>query len=688
MTSKPNDWMLGELDNRRKDIDGDFATNISEDGAPDWRFHVTPWETEFLQRVQLAKQKIRIICPYIKLRNIRLVLAAVAPAPGRQIYIEILTRMNVRDCRSHVHDISALWLLLNNPTPQTCTIDVRIDNRVHAKLYIFDDTEVIVTSSNLTFAGFNRNLEVGLSTSLSKTVRTSISHFESLFLNAAPLTSELLEVVSQAVQSLPPEPFEVIESASEITSTERSAPNVVQQVQLNSTAIEQVEAAIESRLEREIESRVITLPDVDTQAPDVRALIESRFYEELQSRYLALFGSPIPTENELAAIHSHASAYSAASIYLPDRKRADALTEIGKSAYSAFLAISLARTSLVTSTGADLSTKVDFIGKSNHLERMLNEYGLIRVIVGRGVHLASDSARRGTQRISRQVAFRIVGHVYEKCTFIELEKRLHAIVRIEEEFPFENYRDQNYKSVLQQMSQVLYDSVPRYEVAKTEGPDDDKQFTVAVFTGRKGNKFLAEGIGPSKKEAEVEAARKACSVLSNNVGVLLSIHGETVEIPSWLVTSCKTTGLDLIKRLTGKELSEKFLLAALLPFGHHNIEISALRSRIAVVGARARTLIAFSEILPHVASGADATRVISQINQNSVVVSRALESPIGKWLKFISTENFCRNATSTQPVVDTVNAILGAICIEHEISACSQFFKLVVRMHRSLRPRI
>ena len=69
---------------------------------------------------------------------------------------------------------------------------------------------------------------------------------------------------------------------------------------------------------------------------------------------------------------------------------------------------------------------------------------------------------------------------------------------------------QDYKSALQEQLQAHDASLPEYRVVGTEGPDHRKQFQVAVVV--KGE-ALAEATGPSKKEAEQEAARLALEKL-------------------------------------------------------------------------------------------------------------------------------------------------------------------------------
>lgn len=65
---------------------------------------------------------------------------------------------------------------------------------------------------------------------------------------------------------------------------------------------------------------------------------------------------------------------------------------------------------------------------------------------------------------------------------------------------------EDYKSYLQEYTQVFYRTLPEYEVVEEKGPEHRKLFRVVVKVG---DKSLGEGWGRSKKSAEKEAARKA-----------------------------------------------------------------------------------------------------------------------------------------------------------------------------------
>ena len=62
----------------------------------------------------------------------------------------------------------------------------------------------------------------------------------------------------------------------------------------------------------------------------------------------------------------------------------------------------------------------------------------------------------------------------------------------------------NYKSILQEHTQSIYQNTPEYITIKEEGPDHLKMFTVQVFIN---NEYCGEGTGTSKKEAQQSAAK-------------------------------------------------------------------------------------------------------------------------------------------------------------------------------------
>lgn len=73
----------------------------------------------------------------------------------------------------------------------------------------------------------------------------------------------------------------------------------------------------------------------------------------------------------------------------------------------------------------------------------------------------------------------------------------------------------DFKTELQEKTQLLFTSIPEYRIIRQEGEEHKKIFTVDVYIeGRK----LGTGFGKSKKEAETNAAHKALRKLRTQAG--------------------------------------------------------------------------------------------------------------------------------------------------------------------------
>ena len=74
------------------------------------------------------------------------------------------------------------------------------------------------------------------------------------------------------------------------------------------------------------------------------------------------------------------------------------------------------------------------------------------------------------------------------------------------EFASKNVGMKDYKTVLQEKLQEHGDVDIEYKLEREDGPDHDKVFTIKVYYN---GQALAEGIGKTKKSAQMEAARRA-----------------------------------------------------------------------------------------------------------------------------------------------------------------------------------
>ena len=75
------------------------------------------------------------------------------------------------------------------------------------------------------------------------------------------------------------------------------------------------------------------------------------------------------------------------------------------------------------------------------------------------------------------------------------------------------------KSALQHMAQTRWRQIPQYRLISSEGPDHAKLFTVEVMVG---SKVMGRGQGRNKKQAELDAARRALETLRPDSGQALA----------------------------------------------------------------------------------------------------------------------------------------------------------------------
>jgi ribonuclease III len=71
----------------------------------------------------------------------------------------------------------------------------------------------------------------------------------------------------------------------------------------------------------------------------------------------------------------------------------------------------------------------------------------------------------------------------------------------------------DFKTRLQEISQMLFREPPVYRIIAEKGPDHAKRFVTEIFVG---GSVLGRGEGPSKKQSEQEAAKKALRELQQN----------------------------------------------------------------------------------------------------------------------------------------------------------------------------
>lgn len=100
----------------------------------------------------------------------------------------------------------------------------------------------------------------------------------------------------------------------------------------------------------------------------------------------------------------------------------------------------------------------------------------------------------------------VIAAIFMDGGIIPAEKFIVDNLKNEIEEATKHVGDKDYKTVLQEKLQARGDVKIEYEILKEKGPDHNKTFEAEVKCN---GKVLAKGKGKSKKEAHMEAAKKA-----------------------------------------------------------------------------------------------------------------------------------------------------------------------------------
>lgn len=129
------------------------------------------------------------------------------------------------------------------------------------------------------------------------------------------------------------------------------------------------------------------------------------------------------------------------------------------------------------------------------------------LLLGKGERLNNG---RGRDSILANLFEAIIGAIYidggleaaQKFLFKNFSRDIDAILKT----PI-----QNWKAQLQDFCQKVYQETPIYKVLSESGPDHSKTFSISVIINQE---EVGSGTGPSKKEAQQEAAKNALSKIN------------------------------------------------------------------------------------------------------------------------------------------------------------------------------
>ena len=130
-----------------------------------------------------------------------------------------------------------------------------------------------------------------------------------------------------------------------------------------------------------------------------------------------------------------------------------------------------------------------------------------RLDLGAALRLGKGEERSGGRKKTSILAGAfeaLVGAVYRDGGYERARRMIEKF--FSDDIVAKKLGQEDYKTRLQEISQMLFHEPPVYKLVGEMGPDHEKRFMTEIFVG---GKMLGRGQGRSKKQAEQEAAREA-----------------------------------------------------------------------------------------------------------------------------------------------------------------------------------
>jgi len=161
-------------------------------------FITNPYYDNFMEQCSNASESIKLSAPFVKSDVVADVLGNKQPDTS----ISLITKINLRDYHSRVSDIESLQqTLLHGGHIYNCS-------NLHAKIYIFDDRDCIISSANLTQSGQRRNAECGVLTNDTGVVNEVLRFYNGIIEreDVGKITVRNVEEISDLLTRIPPVP--------------------------------------------------------------------------------------------------------------------------------------------------------------------------------------------------------------------------------------------------------------------------------------------------------------------------------------------------------------------------------------------------------------------------------------------------------------------------------------------------
>ncbi len=490
----------------------------------EYRFN--PWEKELLWNASKVEYSLDLICPFIKLPITKKIISILPK--DKKIRINILTRFNRQVFQQKSSDLSMFDLLLNHNF-DNLNIYMHSLNTLHAKIFIFDEKKMYLTSSNLSYSGLNTNYEIAVQICNQKEIMQVRSEITKLFRDDNFIFPTDVKNMDMDLRSIN---GNLIKSGY-IYEFKQEAPDTTEG-NIEDSILAETEESENDIFDYPLNKESNKTLDEINKFLSERGIkeynqIEGKFFEssnkpnilvdETNERELKNFQTiwNEKASNDEKIIEDHITDIFSV-ILSNDKEKLNRLKDV-------FLHNTW-RNSYKREKLNDYSNKINYylgncihdflIAKSLLEKRLFNEekiytYSIKLAYINKNYPYKSILSDINCQfilhmgslkkDIFKNILLSMFGSFYIGLDYDKFTNLYNKLFNRIDDFVYDDYSTFDYKSILQESIRKSY-GIPEYKIIKEDGPDHDKTFTVSVYIGNKSY----EGIGKSKKDAEQDAA--------------------------------------------------------------------------------------------------------------------------------------------------------------------------------------
>ena len=159
----------------------------------------SPCAPKILSLFDSHVQDVFVASAFLRIEAVSEMLARLLRDRTTPCRLRVLTRVSFSDILAGASDFASL-ALLTKARHSYLSIDCRRDPRLHAKIYVVDAQNAIITSANLTPPGLLTNIEFGMFIDSTEIVKNILDYFEPIWQMAERFDENVLSDLSAGVE--------------------------------------------------------------------------------------------------------------------------------------------------------------------------------------------------------------------------------------------------------------------------------------------------------------------------------------------------------------------------------------------------------------------------------------------------------------------------------------------------------